>query len=62
MPKQRVIRVLVYEGTPEWIQETMKRNAVKGSHVLPNGNCIKEAIIGDFLEEVIERKVEVPDA
>lgn len=55
---QRLIRVLVYEGSPEWIQETLKRRGVKGSHTLPNGCVIKEAIVGDFIEEVL--KVEVP--
>ena len=55
--KQRLIRVLVYEGTPEWIQDVLARRGLKGSRVLPHGT-IKEAIIGDFHEEVVERKVE----
>lgn len=55
--KQRLIRVLVYEGTSEWIQDCLKRRGLKGSYVCPNG-VIKEAIVGDFLEEIIKRSVE----
>lgn len=47
--KQRLVRILVYEGTPEWIQDCMKRRGVKGSYAIPQG-VIKEAIVGDFLE------------
>ncbi len=49
--KQRLVRVLVYEGTPEWIQDCMKRRGVKGSYTVPQG-VIKEAIVGDFLEDI----------
>lgn len=55
--KQRLIRVLVYEGSPEWIAEALAKRGVKGSYVTPRG-VIKEAIVGDFLEEVIEDKTE----
>lgn len=63
MPKQRLIRVLVYEGTPEWIQEVLNKRGVKGSYRTPHGQ-IKEAIVGDFLEEVVDRVIpeETPDA
>lgn len=63
MPKQRLIRVLVYEGTPEWIQSVLELRGVKGSIKLPFGH-IKEAIVGDFLEEVVARIIpeETPDA
>lgn len=62
MQKQRLIRILVYEGTPEWIQGVLEQRGVKGSFRCPIGT-IKEAIIGDFLEEVIERVIsEEPDA
>jgi len=57
--KQRLIRVLVYEGPPEWIQECLQRRGVKGSYTVSRG-VIKEAIVGDFLEEVIERPAEPP--
>lgn len=56
MPKQRLIRVLVYEGSPEFIQNIMSGRGVKGSYRTPHGQ-IKEAIIGDFLEEVFERVI-----
>jgi len=50
--KQRYIRVLVYEGSPEWIEDCIKRRGVKGSYVCPAG-VIKEAVIGDFLETLL---------
>ena len=58
--KQRLIRVLVYEGSPEWIALCLKQRAVKGSYRAGAG-IIKEAIIGDFFEEVIERQPEKED-
>lgn len=61
--KQRLIRILVYEGEPEFIQQVMQERGVKGSYVLPRGGLIKEAIVGDFLEAIIdEPKVENDDA
>jgi hypothetical protein len=41
----RVIRILVYEGDPKWIEETMKRNSVKQFIQIKN-NTITEALIG----------------
>ena len=52
MSQQRLIRVLVYEGTPECIQRCLADRGVKGSHNV-SGGVIKEAIVGDFLEEVL---------
>lgn len=57
--KQRLIRILVYEGDPKWIQDCLARRGVKGSYCAGAG-IIKEAIVGDYLEEVVERKVEAP--
>lgn len=54
--KQRLIRVLVYEGTPEFIADALKCRGVKGSHNCGNG-VIKEAVVGDFLETVLEQAV-----
>jgi len=51
--KQRLIRVLVYEGSPEWIADCIAKRGVKGSHVCLNGAIIKEAIVGDFLETIL---------
>jgi hypothetical protein len=53
MLKQRLIRVLVYEGTPEEIQDSLKRRSVKGSFHPRQGCSIREAIVGDFLETLI---------
>lgn len=50
--KQRLIRVLVYEGSPEWIQKCQQERGVKGSYSVPGG-IIKEAIVGDFLEPLL---------
>ena len=54
MSQQRLIRVLVYEGTPAFIQRCLADRGVKGSHNV-GGGVIKEAIVGDFLEEVLNR-------
>lgn len=51
--KQRLIRVLVYEGSPEWLADVLQRRGVKGSYNAGQG-VIKEAIVGDFLEEVLK--------
>ena len=51
--KQRLIRVLVYEGTPEFIQGCLTRRWLKGSYCLSNG-VIREAIVGDFLETILD--------
>ena len=50
MTTQRLIRVLVYEGTPEWIADTLAHNGVKGSYTCPNG-VIREAVV--TLEDVV---------
>ena len=56
MTTQRLIRVLVYEGQPEWIQECLTKRGVKGSMTVSRG-VIKEAVVGDFLEEVLAQPV-----
>ena len=56
MSQQRLIRVLVYEGTPAFIQRCLADRGVKGSHNVGDG-VIKEAIVGDFLEEVVNRVI-----
>lgn len=55
--KQRLIRVLVYEGTPEFIQDCLTRRWLKGSYCLSKG-MIREAIVGDFLETILEPEPE----
>ena len=49
----RLIRVLVYEGSQEELNKVLRLRGVKGSHTIPIGNgvLIREAILGDFLEE-----------
>jgi hypothetical protein len=49
MTTQRLIRVLVYEGSPEQIAAVLKNRWVKGSYKLEH-LLIREAILGDFLE------------
>lgn len=58
--RQRLIRVLVYEGPSEWIADCIARRGVKGSYVCPQG-VIKEAIVSDFLETILplEEKKEI---
>ena len=47
----RVIRVLEYVGEREWVEDTLARNAVKGSWSCTRG-MIREAVVGDFPEVV----------
>jgi len=47
----RMTRILIYEGTAEWVNSCLRNRGVKGSQSLDNG-IIKEAIIGDFMEEI----------
>lgn len=49
-PRQRLIRVLVYEGEPEWLSNVLEKRGVKGSMQTFGDNIIREAIVGDFLE------------
>lgn len=56
--KQRLIRVLVYEGPSKWIQACIENRGVKGSYRTPQGGVIKEAIVGDFLEDVLSQDKE----
>ena len=48
---QRFIRVLVYEGTPARIAESIEKRGVKGSRVMQD-LTIREAVLGDFLETI----------
>lgn len=52
MTTQRLIRVLVYEGSPERIAEALRQRGIKGSYEI-NDLLIREAIVGDFLETLI---------
>lgn len=50
---KRLIRILVYEGTDDFIQKSLQLRSIKGSFTLMDETgVIKEAIVGDFLEEV----------
>lgn len=48
----RVLRLLEYVGTREWVEATLSRNAVQNSHIVPNGGRITSAILGSFPEVV----------
>jgi len=49
--KVRVMRILIYEGTRGWVEETLKRSLVPldGIKVIQK-NCIKSALIDKFPE------------
>lgn len=50
MPTISIIRVLQYIGTADWVHAGLARRAVKGSHVVPGGGVIREALLGDPFE------------
>jgi hypothetical protein len=53
--KQRYIRILIYEGSPEWIANAQAERGVKGS-MTTKGGIIREAVVGDFLEVLDDQK------
>ncbi len=56
MDKVRVIRVLEYEGTRDWVEKTLAADAIKGTRNFGNGCVLREATVGDFPEIVEEEK------
>lgn len=56
--KVRVMRILVYEGTREWVENTLNKSYVplEGTQIY-GGNCIKSTLVDKF-PEIIERKEE----
>ena len=48
----RVIRLLVYEGTSEWIDQTMERNAVQNTKRFGRYDMIKSVVLGSLPDEV----------
>jgi hypothetical protein len=57
MKKQQLIRVLVYEGSEDWIQDTLRLRHIKGAFYL-GGSSIREALLGDFLDLAVNSQVE----
>ena len=56
----RVLRVLEYTGTPEWVADCITRREIKGRWVCPNGQ-ISEAIVGE-IPELLEYAALAADA
>lgn len=52
----RVLRLLEYVGTPEWVNKCIEGRAVKGRRVISGDNFIQEAIIGETPELFIANK------
>jgi hypothetical protein len=46
----RLIRVLIYDGTAEWVRDCARTRTVKEQFTCPNGT-IREAKVQDFLQE-----------
>lgn len=51
----RVLRILEYEGPREWIEETLRRRAVKKEYRIGAHSTIREAIVGEF-PTILEEK------
>lgn len=47
-PLKRILRVLEYTGTDEWLTTTLERRAIKGSHTFSGVGIIREAMIGEI--------------
>lgn len=51
--QHRILRVLEYVGTPEWVRYQIDRREVKGRHYVNGGQgYIQEAILGETPEVV----------
>lgn len=48
--KYRVLRIIEYSGTREWVDRQIAQRSVKGTRVVANGGTLREAIIGDVPE------------
>ncbi|MDE2098759.1 MAG: hypothetical protein KGL39_16005 [Patescibacteria group bacterium] len=53
----RVLRILEYVGTPEFIASSVERRLVKGTKTIPTGT-IREAFIGDTYEVLAEHEMD----
>lgn len=56
-PICRILRVIEYVGTPEFIRDAINKRSVKGRMELRSGNVIQEAIIGDVYEIFAEQEI-----
>lgn len=59
--KQQLIRVLVYEGTPEFIQTCLKGRWVKKSLGFQDG-IIREKIVGHFSKTPFDSEQAEPES
>ena len=48
----RLVRLLVYEGTAEWIKKTMEQNKVKSTFQAGPDSTIKSVVLGTLPDEV----------
>lgn len=53
-----IIRTLTYEGPREWVLDSLRRRAVKGSLALPNGGVIAEGFVFSSLIAQINAPLE----
>ena len=55
----RVLRILEYVGTREFVENTLQKSAVpiNGKHICGSGNMIKSAIIDGFPEILDSERV-----
>ena len=51
----RVLRVLEYSGPRTWVEQTLERNAIKGTFTTENGGRITSAILGTFPEILTQK-------
>ena len=54
MERVRVLRVLEYSGTREFVERCLEKRAIKEAYIVSDGNTIREAFLGGVLgfEEV----------
>ena len=52
----RILRVIEYIGTPEFVDNCIMRRGLKGTKIIPHQGYMREAILGDTAEVIKEGK------
>jgi len=59
----RVMKIIIYEGPREWVEETVKRSTVKGTHYVDSNRSKKISgyIINEFPEIIKQHEEGIKD-
>ena len=54
----RILRVIEYVGTTEFISDCINQRGLKGTKIIPGKGFMREAIVGETIELLAESEVE----